>query len=96
MHQDVEAVGRLTPAREDAVDVGVRLDVGGLDEGRADRLGERPDALVDEAFDRREADGRTLLVERLRDAPGDRVVVGHAEHQRVLALEQTHPAPPFR
>ena len=87
---------RLAPAREDALDIGVGLDVGGLDEGRTDGFGERPDALVDQALDRREADRGALAVEGARDAPRDGVVVGHAEDQRVLALEQTHPAPPFR
>ncbi len=94
--EDVEVVGVLAPAREDALDVGVRLDVARLDERRADQFGEWSDALVDQAFDRRESDVGALRVQRLGDAPRDRVVVGDPEHERVLAVEQTHPNPPFR
>ena len=48
----------LPPAREDALDVLVALDVAGLHEGRAELLCERADALLDEHLDRREADRR--------------------------------------
>ena len=75
----------LAPAREDAVDVRVVLDVARLDERRADAVRERPDALLDHHLDRREADLATLLMQRLGDAPGDGVVVGDAEYQRLLA-----------
>ena len=54
-------------------------------------VGQRPDALLDQALDRREADLGALGVERLGDAPGDRVVVGDAEDERRLAVEQSHP-----
>src|SRR3954447_15236579 len=54
--EDVEAVVRLRPPGEDPLDVLVSLDVTGLDKGRADRRGERPDALLDQRFNRREAD----------------------------------------
>ena len=57
----------------------VLLDVARLDERRADRLRQRPDPLLDQALDGREADRRALLVERPGDAPGDRVVVRDAE-----------------
>ncbi len=53
-------------------------------------LGERPDAPLDQALDRAEADRRARVVERLGDAPGDRMVVGHAEDQRPPAVEQSH------
>src|SRR5206468_4069681 len=70
------------------------LDVAGLDECRSDRGGQRPDAPFDQALDRREPEGRTLVVEGLRDAPRDRVVVRDAEDQRLLAVEQPHRLPP--
>ena len=89
--EDVERVVRLAPAREDPLDLLVGLDVARLDEGRPDRLGQRPDALLDQALDRREADLGALGVERLGDPPGDRVVVGDAEDERRLAVEQSHP-----
>ena len=53
-------------------------------------VGERPDAPLEQALDRREAERRALVVERLGDAPGDRVVVRDAEDQRLLAVEQAH------
>ena len=73
------------------VDLLVGLDVARLDEGRPDGLGQGPHALLDQALDRREADLGALGVERLGDPPGDRVVVGDAEDERRLALEQSHP-----
>ena len=44
-----------------------------------------------QALDRREADLGALGVERLGDPPGDRMVVGDAEDERRLAVEQSHP-----
>ncbi len=88
--EDVDLAVRLLPAVHHALDVGVGLGVGGLDEGAADRLGEGPDAALDEALDGREPDDRALLVEGLRDAPGDRVVVRDPEDQRLAALQQSH------
>ena len=45
-----------SPALEDGPDLLVGLHVARLDEGRPDRLGERPNASLDQALDRREAD----------------------------------------
>ena len=50
--------------------------------------GQRPDAALDQRSHRAEADVGALVVERLGDAPGDRMVVGDAEDERLLALEQ--------
>ncbi len=72
-------------------DLLVGSDVARLHEGRADRLGERPHALLDEALDRREADLGAFRMEGLGDPPRDRVVVGDAEDERRLAVEQSHP-----
>ena len=44
-----------------------------------------------QALDRREADLGALGMERLGDPPGDRVIVGDAEDERRLAVEQSHP-----
>ena len=92
--QDVQTVVGCRPALEDLRDLLVGLDVTGLDERRADRLGQRTDPPLDQALDRREADLGTLVVEGSRDPPGDRMVVGDAEDQRVAAVEQAHPCPP--
>ena len=94
--EDVEpAVGGL-PTLEDPADLLVRLDVARLDEGSADAVGERPDPSLDEALHRGETDGRTRVVERLGDAPGDRVVVGHPEDEGVPTVEHAHPEASFR
>ena len=82
----------VVPALEDMVDLRVVLDVAGLHERGADGLGERPDPSLDERLDGAEADGGSLRVERLGDAPGDGVVVGDPEDERLLALEQPHPS----
>ena len=66
----------------------------GLHEGRPDRGRQRPHPLLDEALDRREADLGALGVERLGDAPRDRMVVRDPEDERRLAVEQSHPDPP--
>ena len=59
--EDVEpAVGRAPASRRPAAIWLVVLDVARLHERRADRLGQRPDALLDEALDRAEADRRAL------------------------------------
>src|SRR5439155_642034 len=97
MDQDVEggvgAMGR-SPLLEDRVELLVGLDVARLDEARADRIGQRSHALLDETLDRREADLRAFGMQSLRDAPRDRVVVRHSEDQRSTTLEQAHRHPP--
>jgi hypothetical protein len=90
--EDVELALLLAPAVEDAGDVLVLLDVARLDEGRPDGLRQRPDASLDQCLDRREPDRCALGVEGLGDAPRDRVVVGDAEDQRLLAVESSHRA----
>ena len=64
--EDVEAVVGLAPAGEDPLDVLVALDVAGLDERRADRLRQGPDALLDQRLDRT----RTRPRRPRRGAPG--------------------------
>jgi hypothetical protein len=92
--QDVEGLVGGGPAVEDDLDLLIRLHVARFDEGRSDRLGKRADTPLDQAFDRGEADLRTLVMERPRNAPGDRMVVRNAKDQRVAAVEQAHPCPP--
>jgi hypothetical protein len=86
--EDVEIAFPGVPALEDAPDLVIVADVAGLHEMGADGSGQRPDASLDERRHRAEPDLGALVVERLGDAPGDRVVVGDAEHQRLLAREQ--------
>src|SRR3954452_22648510 len=94
VHEDVDLALLLVPLPEDRVDLLVLRDVARLDERGADALCERPDASLDEALDGGEADDRPLVVERLGDAPGDRVVVRVPEHERLARGEQTHPRSP--
>ena len=54
-------------------------------------VGQRLDALGDEALDGAEPDLGALVVEGPRDAPGDRVVVGDPEDEGRLPVEQSHP-----
>ena len=77
----------VTPALEDAGDVLVALDVAWLDERGADALRQRPNPLLEHHLDGAEAQLAAVLVQRLGDAPGDGVVVGDAEYQRLLARE---------
>ncbi len=76
------------PVLEDLADLVVVADVGAFDEGRADGGGQRPNAALDQRRHRAEPDVGALVVERLGDAPGDRVVVGDAEDEGLLALQQ--------
>src|SRR4051812_46840153 len=67
--EDVELAVLLAPALEHPPDLVVGLNVARFDEGGPETFGERADAPLDEALDRREADGRSFRVERLGDAP---------------------------
>ena len=53
-------------------------------------VGQRPHALLQQLLDRAEAERGAFGVERLRDAPRDRVVVRDAEDQRLAPVEQPH------
>ena len=88
VHDEVDLAPLLLQAGEQPVEALLALDVGLLDDLRAQLLDHRQHAL---------AEGRALVgeghlgaggVQRLRDAPGDRAIVGDAHDQAALALHQ--------
>ena len=86
--EQVEAAAeRLAGLGEDAGDVVVRAHVALGDELRVDRLGQLAHALLDPLALEGERELGALIVEALRDRPGDRPLVGDAQDQRLLALE---------
>ena len=91
--EDVEAADLRAPAIEDGPDRRVVADVAGLHERAADRLvASGRTRFSIRLSTRAEADGRAVLVERPRDAPGDRVVVGDPEDR----ARSCRPAGPSR
>ncbi len=90
MDEDVEVALLLVPAGHDRADIVVAGDVARLDERAAETVGERTDPALDQALHRREADDGTLVMERLRDPPGNGMVVRDAEHERLAPVEQSH------
>ena len=94
MDQDVEAVFLGMPTGENALDLVVVPDIATFHESGADRVGERSNAPLDQRRHRTEANPGALIVQPLRYPPGDRMVVGDAENQGLLAVEQTHMGDP--
>ena len=73
--------------REDTVEIAVGADVALAHEVAAHGLGQLPDALLDSLTLVGERELGALVVEALRDRPGDRALVRDAEHERLLAVE---------
>ena len=87
-----EGVGRL---REDPVEVVVRADVALGDELRVDLRRKVAHGLLDPLALERERELRAFRGEPLGDRPGDRALVGDAQHERLLAFEPAgHPGDP--
>ncbi len=88
MHEQVEpAAEGLAHLAEDALEVLVGADVARRHERRAHRLRELADVLLDPLALVGERELRALVGEPLRDRPGDRALVGDAEHEPALAFE---------
>ena len=85
MHDEIEAAPALLDAGEDAVDAVEVEHVGGLDDLRAELLGERQRAAAEGAVLIGESELRALAGEDARDAPGDRSLVGDAHDEPALA-----------
>ena len=83
--EDIDAPEPRFRLIEDCLDLGVIGDVAQFDEVRADAFGQRADALFERGHGVGEGDLRAGGVERLRDTPGDGVVVRHPEDERGLA-----------
>jgi len=88
MDEDVQIALSGMPALEDAPDLVVVADVAAFHESGADRSRKRPNSAFDQRSHRAEADLRALLVQRLGDPPGDRVVVGDAKTRAFLPLSR--------
>ena len=73
--------------REHAVEIVVGADVALAHDVPADRLGQLADALLDALALVGERELRALVMEALRDRPGDRALVCDAQHERLLAVE---------
>src|SRR3970282_2064941 len=89
MHQDVDHTQGGGGALEQGFDLPIVGDVAGFDERRADGFGQRTDAPLQALHGVGEGHPGAVLVHRLGDAPGDRVVVGYSEDQRGLAFQET-------
>ena len=85
MHDEIEAAPALLDAREDAVDAFKVEHVAGLDDLRAERLGERQRAAAEGAVLIGERELGALAGEDAGDAPGDRALVGDAHDEPALA-----------
>ncbi len=72
------------------IDLGVVLYVARLHEVDAELRRQRLHAFLDQALDGAEAERRPFAMERLRDAPGDRMVVRDSEDQPLASVKQTH------
>ena len=72
--------------REDRIDGREILDVAGDDESAADLLGKRLDPPPEGFALVGEGELGAMTMERLGDAPGDRVIVRHAHDQAAPAL----------
>ena len=94
MHENVEMAPVALHARGGGVDLGVDGDVERHQQLRADRGGERLDALAEAVIGVAEGELRALRVHGLGDAPGDRAVGRHANDQGALAREHPHAAIP--
>ncbi len=90
MHQNID----LAEPRLHFVEHGVKLvivaDITHFDEVTADGFGQREDALFQRLGSIAQRDGCPLFVQFLHNPPSDGVLVGHAENQRHLAIQQSH------
>jgi hypothetical protein len=74
-------------ALEEGLDLIIMGDIAGLDKRRSDGLRQRPDAALEYLAGVREGQSGALLMHRLSDSPGDRVIVGDAEDECGLAVK---------
>ena len=94
VHEEIEAAPFLLDLREDPFDLGVLGHVAAQDELGAEALRERPHPLLEDLVQVREGKGGPFLVQLLRDAPRDALVVGHAEDDALFPGHQTHSSAP--
>jgi len=88
MNHEIEPAPFLLQAGEQPVEALLVLDVGLLDDPGAELLDHRQHALAERGALVGEGHLGAGCMQRRRDAPGDRAVVGHAHHQAALAGHQ--------
>ena len=88
VHQEIERAPLLGDGRERGVDRRRVLDVARQQQVGIDGLRQRLDAAAERLALIGEGERRAVRGERLRNAPGDRVVVGDPHDQPALALHQ--------
>ncbi len=88
--QDVETAPFLLERRENFLDLFVLGHVAGQDNFRADSLGQRPHALLQNLAGEGKGQLRPLGMKRLRDRPSDAPLIGHAKDRRLFPLQQFH------
>jgi hypothetical protein len=88
VHDEVEAAPFTFQRAEDGLERLVVLDVGFDDDLRAHRLDERLHALAEGVALVGEGEFGAVLMQSLRNAPGDGVIIGDAHDQAALAGHQ--------
>src|SRR6266446_3278495 len=90
VYEDVERAGLAPEGREDAGDLGVGGDVARIKQRAGKRAGQRYDVLLQPVALVREGESHPGGRERLSDGPGDRALVGDAEDDPRLAVQELH------
>ena len=90
MNEDVEAAPCLADFAEQRLLVFVPRDVELHDDRRVDAFRQRPHVRLGLLVEIGDGDVGARVAQRLRHAPRDGLVVGHAHDQRALALEIDH------
>ena len=88
MDDEVEAAPLLLDLLERHFDLGVLGDVAAQDQLGLEAFGERPDPFLEDLVEVRERDRGPFLVQLLRDAPGDALVIRHAENDSLFSCHQ--------
>ena len=86
MDQEVDRAPLLLDLGEDRIDRSNVLDVAGHDDLAFDRFRQRLDPPAERLALIGEGEFGAMIRQRLGDAPGDRMIVGHTHHQAALAL----------
>ncbi len=94
MHQYVEGVPAFAEVAKGGIDLLIELDVAGERDVGVELRGQLLDAGLEALVLVRESQLRSLAVQRLRNAPGDRTVACDANDQSPFAFEKTHRASP--
>ena len=95
MDQEIEPAPFCAQCREDRIDAVEIFDVAGQDQFDTERLRKRFHALAQRLALIGKSELRALRRKRLRNAPGDRMIIGDAHDQPALALHQVLHVTPY-